>query len=152
MDHAEVIPGRILVVDDQENICWVLAKLLSERNHIVRTAQTGAAALAALSRFDCQVAIVDYRLPDRDGCSLIREMTLRIPGLRSILMTSYGNAQLRETVSQGRVYAYFDKPFKNSAVILAVESAIVAWHQGNDSRARESLPRNGFPFDKKPVG
>jgi DNA-binding NtrC family response regulator len=150
MDPNSALPGRVLVVDDQENICWVLAKLLSERNHVVRTAHTGAAALSALATFDCHVAVVDYRLPDRDGCSLIQEMTRRVPGLRAILMTSYGSASLREIVSQGGAYAYFDKPFKNSAIIRVVEEAIDAYRQGADSLAREASPGNGFPFDKKP--
>ncbi len=147
-----VLVGRVLVVDDQENICWVLAKLLSERGHTVRTAQSGGAALAAIATFECDVAVVDYRLPDRDGCSLILEMTRRVPDLRAILMTSYGNASLREIVSQGRAYAYFDKPFNNAAVVRVVEDAMVARRQGVDARARESAPRSGFPFGKKPVG
>lgn len=152
MDHDGALAGRILVVDDQENICWVLAKLLSERGHAVRSAQTGGAALAALATFECEVAVVDYRLPDRDGCSLIDEMTRRAPGLRAILMTSYGSSFLREIVSQGRAFAYLDKPFNNTAIVRMVEDAIVARRQGVDARAREAAPRSLFPFEKKPVG
>ena len=152
MDRECPLPGRVLVVDDQEDICWVLARLLSERSHVVRTAQSGVAALAAIATFDCQVAVVDYRLPDRDGCALIDEMTQRLPGLRAILMTSYGSASLREIVKQGRACAYFDKPFKNGAIIGAVEDAIVACAQGAGARARESAPGNDLPFEKKPAG
>lgn len=152
MDRSTVLAGKILVVDDQENICWVLAKLLSERSHTVRTVQSAGSALSLIASFECHVAVVDYRLPDKDGCSLIQEMKLRLPRLRAILMTSYGNAALHELVSQGRAYAYFDKPFKNSAIIQVVEDAIFSWHQGTDSRARETTPRNGCPKGKEPVG
>ena len=92
--------GRILVVDDQEHLCWVLAKLLSERGHEVRTAQTRASALKAVhAGFACQVALVDYRLPTSNGLALIAELTSHLPRLRAILMTSYGSASLRQRAS-----------------------------------------------------
>lgn len=150
MDTGGAPRGRVLVVDDQPHICWVLHRLLSERRHTVVTAQSGASAHAALATFDCQVAVVDYRLPDCDGCSLIREMTARRPGLRSILMTSYGSIALVGPLGPGRVYAYFDKPFKNSAIIGAVEGAIAASNQGVDSAIRELAPGNVWPLERKP--
>ncbi len=151
MDRGGALAGRVLVVDDQEDICWVLAKLLSEKGHVVRSAPTGSAALAMIATFECDVAVVDYRLPDRDGCSLIEEMTRRLPGLLAILMTSYGNASLREIVRDGRAYAYFDKPFNNGAIIRIVEDAIIARRLGVDACDREPTPRSALPFGKKPV-
>jgi DNA-binding NtrC family response regulator len=114
-------------VDDQENLCWVLARLLSERGHVVRSALTGNQALRVASLFDPQVAIVDYRLPDTSGTALIEKLKGEHPGLRAILMTSYGSAALREEVRSGGLFAYFDKPFVNAQMIGAVESAL---HEG----------------------
>lgn len=151
MTPGDTPPGRVLVVDDHPHLCWVLHKLLSERHHTVVTFQNGAAALAALATFDCQVAVVDYRLPDCDGCSLIRQMTDRAPRLRSILMSSYGGSALAGSLEPGRVFAYLDKPFKNSAIVHAVEGALAAWQKGVDSLSRESAPRNGLPLSVKPA-
>lgn len=133
--HEKMPNGRILVVDDQENMCWVLSKLLSERGHVVRTAQSGARALKALDDFDCQVAIVDYRLPDSSGISLIIEMTSHLPSLRSILMTSYGSAAVRKHAMEENLFAYFDKPFKNDLMIETIEAGIRAWEAGGDNLA-----------------
>ncbi|MDD5309180.1 MAG: response regulator [Deltaproteobacteria bacterium] len=142
----ERIPvGRILVVDDQPDICWVLSKLLSERGHEVRTAQSGADALAALASFECQVAVVDYRLPDANGIELIPRMTERSPRLRAILMTSYGNALLRQGVIDQDLFAYFDKPFNNELMIRTVEDAVRASESGGDSLAKGALARTQFP-------
>ena len=125
--------GRILIVDDQENLCWVLSKILSDRGHEVRAAQSGARALAKLESFDCQVAAVDYRLPDWDGLRLAGEMRSRRPRLRAILMTSYGDAALRRRVAEQQFFAYFDKPFNNDLMIRGIEEALRAWETGGDS-------------------
>ena len=121
------LAGRVLVVDDQENLCWVLSRLLSERGHVVRTAVNGAQATRIAEVFEPQVAIVDFRLPDTSGTALIERLKQHHPGLRAILMTSYGSAALREEVRSGGFFAYFDKPFVNSQMIGSVEAALHEW-------------------------
>lgn len=137
--------GRILVVDDQPNMCWVLSRLLSERGHEVRTAQSGAGALAALASFDCQVAVVDYRLPDSNGIDLVVQMIERSPRLHAMLMTSYGSAVLRQQVVDQHLFAYFDKPFNNELLIRTVEDAVRAWQSGDDSLVKGAPARTQFP-------
>lgn len=132
-------------MDDQQDLCWVLSKLLSERGHEVRAVHTRASALKVITGFDCQVAVVDYRLPDSNGIALITEMTSRLPGLRSILMTSYGSASLRQHASDEKLLAYFDKPFNNDLMIRTVEDAIRAWQTGDDSLTRGTRARTLFP-------
>jgi len=137
--------GRILVVDDQPNMCWVLAKLLSERGHEVRTAHNGVGALAVLADFDCQVAVVDYRLPDLAGFALIAKINERLPRLRAILMTSYGSASLRQLATDEGLFAYLDKPFNNDFMIRTIEDALRAYSSGDDSLAKGSGTRTRFP-------
>jgi two-component system NtrC family response regulator len=135
----------VLVVDDQEHMCWVLDKLLSQRGHTVRTANTRAASLGVIPSFDCQVAVVDYRLPDANGISLIVELTARLPKLRAILMTSYGGKSIRQKAEAQPIFAYFDKPFDNDLMIRAVEAAVLAWQAGGDASVAGSRARTLFP-------
>lgn len=137
--------GRILVIDDQPDVCWVLSKLLSERGHTVRAAYSGLEALAALSDLDCQVAIVDYRLPDLDGIALIAKMRVHRPRLRAILMTSYGSAALRKRATDDALFAYLDKPFNNDLMICTIEDAIRSWEAGGDSLTPGEGTRTRFP-------
>ena len=125
MSQAErTSEGWVLIVDDQPDVCWVLTRLLADRGHAVRSAQTGAAALSLAAALDVRVAVVDYRLPDADGLTLARSLRGLRPELRAILMTSYGNAQLRRRVVEEGLIGYFDKPFNNDAMIRAVEAAL----------------------------
>lgn len=125
--------GHILVVDDQENMCWVLSRILSERGHVVRTAQTRERALKLLGDFDCHVAVVDYRLPDANGIDLIVEMTARLPRMRAILMTSYGNPTIHSQTLERKIFAYFDKPFSNEVMIETVELGVREWESDEGS-------------------
>ena len=112
----------------------------------MRAAQTSASALKAVtSGFDCQVAVVDYRLPDSNGIELILEMTSRLPRLRSVLMTSYGSAALREHAASEKLFAYFDKPFNNDLMIRTIEDAIRACETGDASLTRGTGARTLFP-------
>ncbi len=144
-EEAHPVKGRILIVDDQPNMCWVLSKLLSERGHEVRTAYHGAAALAALADYDCQVAVVDYRLPDTDGIELVARMVDRLPRLQPILMTSYGSAALRQSATDDGFFAYLDKPFNNDLMMSTIEDAILVAKSGGDSPSSGSVSRTRFP-------
>jgi DNA-binding NtrC family response regulator len=137
--------GNILVIDDQENMCWVLSRILSERGHIVRTAQTRERALKLLSDFDCHVAIVDYRLPDSNGIDLIVEMMARVPRMRAILMTSYGNATIHSQTLEKGLFAYFDKPFNNDVMIETVELAVHERQEDEGSGGVRAQAQTLFP-------
>ena len=139
-------PGRILVVDDNRDLCWILAKLLSERGHEVRVAECGSAALRQVSSgFDCQAAVVDYRLPDSNGITLLSEIVALRPRVRGILMTSYGNAELRSRTLDQRLFAYFNKPFNNNVIIETIEDAVAAWSKNRDSLVAGTRTGTGFP-------
>ena len=72
-------------------------------------------------------------------------MTEWSPRLQAILMTSYGNALLRQQVIDHDLFAYFDKPFNNDLMIRTVEDAIRASESGGDSLAKGAPTRTRFP-------
>jgi len=137
--------GRILVVDDQPNMCWVLSKLLSERGHEVRIAYNGLEALAAIASLPCQVAVVDFRLPDLDGLTLIGRLRERSPDLLAILMTSYGSSSLRQRALGEELFAYLDKPFNNDLMISTIEDAVRSSAAGSASPTPGKVARTRFP-------
>ncbi|MBI4702017.1 MAG: response regulator [Deltaproteobacteria bacterium] len=116
--------GRVLVVDDQEDLCWVLRRLLEARGHVVATAPSAARARALFAELEAQVAVVDYRLPDGCGLDLAQELMLAPGAPRCILMTSYGNAALRARAAELGMFAYLDKPFANEAAVDCIERAM----------------------------
>jgi len=114
----------ILIVDDQENMCWILSKVLSDAGFAVATAETAAEALAIAANGKVSAAIIDYRLPDKNGFDLLLALHQHQPQLPAVLITSYGSKRLREEALRLGFRAYLDKPFDNRALIAALRATL----------------------------
>ncbi|HEX2038816.1 MAG TPA: response regulator transcription factor [Acidimicrobiales bacterium] len=68
--------GRVLVVDDEENITFLLDSALRHFGFAVQVASTGRDALAAVERFAPDVVLLDVMLPDLDGFEILKRMRL----------------------------------------------------------------------------
>jgi signal transduction histidine kinase len=102
--------GLVLIVDDDEALSDNLAEIigtLGVRTMIARDRES-ALALAAANDFD--VALIDVRLPDGDGMSLLAPLRARSPFLQSVMVT--GNASVEGAIAavRGAAFAYVLKP------------------------------------------
>ncbi len=111
----------ILVVDDEEDLCWILRKVLSEAGYRVRTARTGKEALQVCADEEVMVAIIDYRLPDMSGIELFQQLSGTCRSMVGILITSYGSPKLREEAGAIGFLTYFDKPLPHKKLLEYLE-------------------------------
>ncbi|MBI1930048.1 response regulator [Candidatus Poribacteria bacterium] len=114
----------ILIVDDQENMCWILSKILSKEGFSVKTAHTAKEAFSIADTSEISAAVLDFRLPDGNGLDLFLELKKRHGNLVGVLITSYGSKKLREEASALGFITYFDKPFDNHALVAALKGAL----------------------------
>ncbi len=94
--RAAVRPVRVLITDDNEDALTSLAQLLRLSGHEVRTAQDGAEALAAVTHFMPEVALLDIGLPGgMDGYELARRLRAEggLGGVMLVAMTGYGQPE-----------------------------------------------------------
>jgi DNA-binding NtrC family response regulator len=118
------VAAKILVVDDQENMCWILSKVLAEAGFAVETARSGKEALARVAEGGITAAIVDYRLPDMNGIQLLNRMQNVTSHIAAILITSYGSKALQQEALGAGFAGYLDKPFRNQALVDALKKAL----------------------------
>jgi DNA-binding NtrC family response regulator len=99
---------KILLVDDEEKFLNSIAERLKLCGFDPLKASSGrqALALAQNNRFD--LAIVDLKMPDMDGLVTITKLKEIIPELRSILLTGYGSAKVKEA-TEALNASYFEK-------------------------------------------
>ncbi|SDM20889.1 Response regulator receiver domain-containing protein [Oryzisolibacter propanilivorax] len=64
----------VLLVDDNPDACALLAELLQMQNYDVRSASTGAQALALMRERPAQLLLLDQNLPDMDGSALAQQL------------------------------------------------------------------------------
>jgi len=86
---------RVLLVDDHALVLRGLAQVLQEcvPDSEVEAVGSAAAALESLERRPADVALVDIRMPDRDGLDLLREIRERWPDTPVIVLTSYDHGE-----------------------------------------------------------
>lgn len=115
---------RVLVVDDDAEVCLLLARRLSQKGHEVLTAQTGEAALALFEASPVECVVVDKTLPGMHGAELIAAVRQRHEGVAVVLLSEHPEPFSFETE---RPAVTLSKPFKSLAAIdEAVDQALAA--------------------------
>jgi two-component system phosphate regulon sensor histidine kinase PhoR len=106
-----VTEGSILIVDDEYGVRSGIRTILEMEGYEVGEAGDGAAALAALSERDYDVALLDYRLPDTDGLSLLQTMKQRGCDAMVCMITAYANIDTAIAATRQGVDFFLPKPF-----------------------------------------
>lgn len=114
----------VLVVDDQESMCWILCKILSEAGFTVKSAGTAGEALSIVAAGGIRVAVIDYRLPDMNGMNLFSELKKHCPPIPAILTSSYGSKQLREAAIRLGFREFLDKPIDSRVLVVWIQSIL----------------------------
>ena len=118
--------GKVLVVDDEVNIRNGLRAVLVKAGHTVRDVGSGEEALTVLDAFDCEVAIVDIRMPGMTGVELLHEIRGRWPAVSVILLTGHGTLETAMTAVKEGAHDYLLKPAQPKAILDATAKALAA--------------------------
>jgi signal transduction histidine kinase len=102
--------ARILVVDDNRDAAELIGEVLASFDYDVVIAHDGPSALALLDSFEPQVAMLDIGLPVMDGYELAGVLRGRVPGIKMIAVTGYGQASDRERAQVAGFAAHLTKP------------------------------------------
>jgi CheY-like chemotaxis protein/anti-anti-sigma regulatory factor len=102
--------GRILVVDDEENVRFTTAAILEQEGYEVEAAGDGAEALSMVPRGHFDLVLTDLRMDDMDGITLLHELQTRHPNLVTIVLTGYASIESSIDALRQGVYDYLVKP------------------------------------------
>ena len=111
---------RVLVVDDQAQVCNLAAAFLTQDGHTVETAENGLAALACLKVSQFDVVLTDQAMPQMNGEQLAHAIHLNQPGLPVILMTGFGDLMKAAGQMSPHVRSILSKPFTQSTLRAAL--------------------------------
>lgn len=101
---------KMLVVDDETEICDFLKAFFEERDYEVRTAYSGEMAIQALEKAKSQVVLLDVHMPGMDGMSALREIKTRYPGIKVIMVTALETREKIEEALRLGADNYITKP------------------------------------------
>jgi len=103
--------SEILIVDDEESICWTLDRLLTSEGHKVRIAASAEEALELAARDQPDLVILDVRLPGMDGLTAMAQIKKLAGDPPIIVITAFGNLTTAVTALQNGALDYLPKPF-----------------------------------------
>ena len=102
---------NILVVDDELLIRDLLYDFFSEKNWIVSVSDSGSKALELLKTRRFDLALVDLKMPEIDGLSLIKSIKVRFPSLPIVIITAFPSFESAVDAIRLKVDDYITKPF-----------------------------------------
>ncbi len=127
---------RILIVDDDKDLCFNLSCILKEEGHEVIAASDGKQALNALAENVPDLVLLDVRLPGMDGVELLEEMKKIEKNLPIIMLTAYSDVKSAVKAMKLGAFDYITKPFDNEELTLVIKKAL---HTQSLSREVEYL-------------
>jgi two-component system, NtrC family, response regulator len=148
---------RVLIVDDELDVCNFFRRLLSRRGYAVTIATSEREALLALRSAEVfNVALVDLKLPDTDGLTLLRQIKSHQPRCEVIIMTGFSTIKTAVASIQLGAYEYVEKPFDDIAEIeRLVERAARQNRQGATGEGSEEWAEvaraTGFQVGRSPA-
>ncbi|WP_051384473.1 hybrid sensor histidine kinase/response regulator [Nitratidesulfovibrio termitidis] len=113
----------LLLVDDEEGIRTVLALLLTDMGCAVRTAASGAEALAVVRANPPAVVLTDVRMPGMDGIDLLRAVKAEFPGVEVLVLTGHGDMELAVSSLRHGAGDFLTKPVAPEALEVALDRA-----------------------------
>ena len=115
--------GRILVVDDEKNICESIKKTLERSGYSVSTSQDGYEALKGVRTDGYDMVICDIRMPELDGIQLLDQIKEIDPRIIVCMITGYGSIDTAITSMRHGAVDYITKPFEPDQIRLIVDRA-----------------------------
>ena len=118
--------GKILFVDDEENILRSLQRLFMDEEVEVFTASSGAKGLEILAREpEVGVIVSDQRMPEMTGVDFLEKSKAISPQSIRILLTGYADVNAAiDAINRGGTFRYLNKPWNDDELVQAVKGAL----------------------------
>jgi two-component system response regulator HydG len=117
---------KILIIDDDKDLCFVLKRFLSKHGFEVLEATSGRAALEILDSVEPNLILCDFRLEDMSGSSILRKIKEKNPSVPVIIITGYSNIKTAVEVMKLGAMDYVTKPLLPDEILLTIKKALSA--------------------------
>ncbi|MBF0544193.1 MAG: sigma-54-dependent Fis family transcriptional regulator [Candidatus Riflebacteria bacterium] len=103
--------AKILVIDDEHSVRWAFEKALQKVGYQVALAETGTKGLALFFSIKPDLTLLDIRMPEMDGLTVLKSIRERDPNAQVIVMTAYSDMDTTVTAMKLGAYDFLSKPF-----------------------------------------
>jgi two-component system, cell cycle sensor histidine kinase and response regulator CckA len=124
VDHTGA--GTILLVEDEDAVRALNARMLISRGYTVIEADSGVAALRELEAHgrDVDLVVSDVVMPEMDGPTLLGELRKRNPKTRFVFVSGYAEEAFKKNLPEGESFHFLPKPFTMKQLVETVKAAM----------------------------
>lgn len=115
---------RVLIADDDESILWVLKQMFKDKNIDTAEARDGKTALEMLNTQNFSLAIMDIRMPEKDGLDVLKEIKEAGSKTPIIIMTAQGTMKNAIEAMKRGAFDYITKPFDIAELEMLVDRTL----------------------------
>jgi len=109
-------PLRVLIVDDEPNVCQVLRDACSRFGYLVTTCTNGEQAIAEARRQAFDVIFLDIRMPGMNGPQVLKVLRRLLPRAAFVMITAYAESELVEESLESGAFLCLSKPLSISEI------------------------------------
>lgn len=117
---------KLLIIDDDLDMCMLLSKFLSRKGYEVETAHSGSKGLLKFKEGNFDIVLCDYRLGDKEGKDVLVEIKNHAPHTIVLIITGYSDIKTAVDVIKLGAYDYITKPMIPDEVLNVLNAAINA--------------------------
>lgn len=144
--------AKILVVDDEPDICELVQEILEDEGYSVVTAGSGAQARHCLKESPPDLVLLDIWMPDTDGVSLLKEWVgSAAVSCPVIMMSGHGTVETAVEATRLGAFDYLEKPLSMAKLLSTVERALEAERLRKPPRWAENGRVEIEPIGKSPA-
>jgi two-component system, NtrC family, response regulator AtoC len=118
------VRSKILVIDDDRSICETLELYLTEEGYEVVTAATGTEGLNKFVEISPDVVILDIRLPDVDGFTVLEDLREDDENVKVIMITAHHDMDSTINAMKSGAFDYIHKPVNVDELDMAIRKAV----------------------------
>lgn len=115
---------KILVVDDDRDMCNVISDILKEEGFLADRAYDAESAIRRIKRKKYDLMVVDYKLPGISGLAVLKEAKQIRPKLRVMMISAYGNEYVKVKAKELGSVNFLDKPFDVKKLVRNIKKYI----------------------------
>jgi DNA-binding NtrC family response regulator len=116
--------GKILIIEDDQDMCDMLSFGLSRRGYSVSTFTSGLEGLLAVQTTKIDVVLTDIHLPDKNGLEICNSIATDYPSIPVIIMTAFGSMDTAISAIRAGAYDFVTKPVDMDMLTLSLDRAV----------------------------
>lgn len=115
---------KILIIDDDPDICTLLNRFLSRKGFEVETVNSGREGIRAAEARQPDLILTDFRLGDMDGSDVLQQLRQKWPHIPVLVMTGYSDIRMAVNVLKLGAVDYITKPIVPDEILLSIQNAL----------------------------